>query len=144
MIYTSRYNFWDQGIILLRQEVTKFSHFFRARMIFGGISCWQSSILWKTTSCYVMFLLDLLVYAQTCFKKYWTMVHFKREAHTYVVHLDSLNRDKITLKKDLDTFYWNLNYEERFEPIEVKPSLQRKWFIDTHYIMGATNSLRGL
>lgn len=110
-------------------------------MIFGGISCWQSSMLWKPIPHYIMFLLDLLIYARTSFKKYWIMVHFKCEAHMYVVHLDPLNRDKITLKKDLDTFYGNLDYEERFEPIEVKPSLQRKWFIDTHYIMGATNSL---
>lgn len=44
----------------------------------------------------------------------------------YVVHMDSLTPDEITMKKDLDTFYWNLSYEEGFVPNLVKPSLHQK------------------
>lgn len=59
----------------------------------------------------------------------------------YVVHMDSLTPDEITMKKDLDTFYWNLSYEEGFVPNLVKPSLHQKKPIDTRVVVGVTSSL---
>lgn len=74
------------------------------------------------------------------FEKYWAQVHLKHEPYEHVICIDSLPPDEIDMKKDLNIFNEGLSHEKVFGSSEVKPYLQRKWFIDTCVIEGAENN----